>query len=68
MVKRMSPCYKCEDRFVGCHDKCEKYQVWSGEMREAKQNYAIAIDEKNYVICMRIKDKIKRYKKNGSWR
>ena len=23
---RKSPCYKCSERAIGCHGKCEKYQ------------------------------------------
>ena len=26
MKKPQSPCKDCEDREVGCHGKCEKYQ------------------------------------------
>lgn len=25
-----APCFKCEDRFVGCHSKCDKYKEFSG--------------------------------------
>lgn len=24
-VQRFSPCYKCPNRKLGCHDQCEKY-------------------------------------------
>ena len=32
--KVKSPCYKCEDREVGCHGKCEKYQEYAGITEE----------------------------------
>lgn len=32
-----NPCYKCPDRQVGCHGKCEKYQSWNSEHTEAKE-------------------------------
>ena len=25
-MRPKSPCYACEDRKPGCHDKCDKYQ------------------------------------------
>lgn len=25
------PCYKCEDRYVGCHGECEKYIAFRSE-------------------------------------
>ena len=30
-----NPCYKCADREVGCHSKCDKYKAW------AKEEYAL---------------------------
>lgn len=33
MNNRFESCYNCAERFVGCHAKCEKYEV-------AKQNHA----------------------------
>ena len=32
MKKVESPCYKCEDRVVGCHGTCERYQTYAGIM------------------------------------
>lgn len=26
---KQNPCYKCEDRRVGCHGVCERYNEWS---------------------------------------
>lgn len=28
MDRKPCPCKDCSTRFVGCHDKCEKYQGW----------------------------------------
>lgn len=33
------PCYKCEDRIVGCHSVCERYISYKKEM--TKQNELI---------------------------
>lgn len=38
-----SPCYKCEDRYVGCHGKCNKYadfRILVDECRERERNEA----------------------------
>lgn len=35
-----SPCYKCDDRVVGCHAECEKYQSFAAARNE--------INEKRY--------------------
>lgn len=29
-----APCHKCEDREVGCHSKCERYQQYAEHQRE----------------------------------
>ena len=29
----INPCYKCEDREVGCHSKCEKYQEFASRRK-----------------------------------
>lgn len=30
------PCNLCEERFVGCHAKCETYNAWKDEIAEQK--------------------------------
>ena len=32
-----NPCYKCAERKVGCHGKCEKYQEWNKKREELRQ-------------------------------
>lgn len=34
---RRSPCYKCLDRAMGCHDRCERYQAYRAEMERVYQ-------------------------------
>jgi len=40
-----SPCLKCEDRELGCHDRCEKYKAFKDELqfikdkRKTRENY-----------------------------
>jgi len=30
-AKLKSPCFKCKERFVGCHSKCERYKKYRSE-------------------------------------
>lgn len=39
---RLSPCKGCEDRFVGCHDTCEKYQEWRHEKDAENRKIRVA--------------------------
>lgn len=31
-------CYKCTERYVGCHGKCEKYASYRAEIEDKKEN------------------------------
>lgn len=33
-------CKDCKERYLGCHDKCEKYQKQSKEYKERKEKAA----------------------------
>lgn len=33
----MSPCYKCEKRYPGCHSHCDDYKAWRGDFDAKKQ-------------------------------
>lgn len=33
---KTAPCKYCEDRYLACHDKCEKYKEWKAELDEKK--------------------------------
>lgn len=33
----MNPCYKCEERAMGCHSRCEKYKAWKAWWDEAQK-------------------------------
>lgn len=32
-----APCHKCEERHIGCHSECERYQRWSDARKEANE-------------------------------
>ena len=36
-MSRISPCYKCKDRTLGCHDRCDRYQAYHAEYVERYQ-------------------------------
>lgn len=33
-----APCGHCDERQVGCHAECERYQTWATERRAALEN------------------------------
>lgn len=59
MQRPTSPCKECEEREVGCHGRCEKYQAYRSELdkvtqviREQKEAEAVT---DGYVVTMRQK-------------
>ena len=44
----ISCCKDCEDRFVGCHSKCDKYKKQIEEWEKAKKEYR---KKKTLIIC-----------------
>lgn len=39
MVKQLSPCMKCTDRHLACHDSCPKYKEWKDFFDTDKRKY-----------------------------
>jgi len=37
-----SPCLKCEDRELGCHDKCESYKEFRAKLQDMKDRQSAA--------------------------
>lgn len=33
-----APCKGCTERYLTCHDKCEKYKAWKAEVFRVEQN------------------------------
>ena len=42
IVKLKSPCYKCTERRVGCHSKCDKYRIYRDKYDELNKKEFIA--------------------------
>lgn len=38
---KIAPCKDCKERYVGCHDHCNKYQSWHKEREEMKYHERI---------------------------
>jgi cupin superfamily acireductone dioxygenase involved in methionine salvage len=56
------PCYKCNSRCVGCHNKCEKYASYKAELAEIRtKEFYSRCDEK--IISEYEKGKTKRLNK-----
>lgn len=36
-IRDVSPCKNCEDRFLACSDKCERYKAWKADIERIKQ-------------------------------
>lgn len=36
-MKPQSPCLECEERIIGCHAACEKYEEYRSELEEWKK-------------------------------
>lgn len=66
--KPNSPCFKCPDRYVGCHSSCAKYISYLQDL-EAKRKLAYegkqgveCHEYKNYIIGQRQKRKRDKFK------
>lgn len=47
MPRPNAPCKDCSDRYLGCHDKCEKYQKFHKECFEYNMKFA---ESQGYLI------------------
>lgn len=65
MIPVVAPCKDCEERELGCHDRCEKYQTF----REARKEFNRKVAEFNkyddYVFGRkaRIRDNLEKLKR-----
>lgn len=42
---KLSPCWKCTERFVGCHITCEKYKQYNEDNQTRRDVYYKAREE-----------------------
>ena len=36
-TREIAPCKGCTDRYIACHDNCQRYQAWKAEVYEVQQ-------------------------------
>ncbi len=60
-----APCKDCQERELGCHDRCEKYQAFRVERQEYNLKIAEINGFDNYITKRktRIRDNINKSKK-----
>ena len=46
-----SPCLYCQDRFVGCHDRCGLYKEYREEIEKQSERRRQAIREYELSFC-----------------
>ena len=63
MKKAISPCYKCEERVIGCHGSCERYQAYAGIVAENRDEH-YKESEKLHGLISKRREK-ERYKNKG---
>lgn len=54
--KPISPCYKCEERQLGCHSSCEKYKQYAGIVEEERQA-RYELNEQKYGLISKRREK-----------
>ena len=66
-MKPQSPCYKCEDRRVGCHAECERYSAYRAKL-EAWREVVMAEQMKEAIadsVMITTAKKMKKYREKG---
>ena len=60
-VRPKAPCLNCQNRKIGCHDICEKYQIYRREQDDfnlfynAEKNFERVMDHKDFIRRRRCK-------------
>lgn len=52
-----APCKHCENRYIGCHSKCEKYIQYKKEMAEVDKKRKFDSDYADFVKTNTLKRK-----------
>ncbi len=47
-----APCKDCKERYLNCHDKCEKYKAYRLELEKAKEAYNKSINSELNAMFM----------------
>lgn len=67
-MKNDSPCYGCNNRYAGCHSKCEAYTMWSKDHIEKLRDLRKKIEAENTLHTYAIEsgERIKKRRKRGN--
>lgn len=61
-----APCKDCPDRFLGCHDHCEKYIAWTTRRKEiARLDYEFNKQEQRLNQYEYDRKRTKKYRGQG---
>lgn len=64
---KLSPCYGCEDRTIGCHETCDKYKDFHNEalkdFRKRKDTYTAEVAAETFSVEQKLKVIRKRRKR-----
>lgn len=63
--KNKAPCRGCQERYLACHDHCERYQSWKKMWEAGKKKYGLT-DAKYHEIETKIS--IKESLRRKGWR
>lgn len=58
--RRVSPCRGCDDRYEGCHGKCERYIQWKAENNEYREGHLKEKYDAASVVSFELRNKKKR--------
>lgn len=47
-----SPCKNCENREIGCHDRCVDYKTWAQERIKQKETFRAEKEALNFTLNM----------------
>lgn len=44
-----APCKNCKDRYLGCHDHCDKYKAFKEEIKKLRNSDSKEYEIRDYV-------------------
>ena len=63
MKKPIAPCFKCEDRVLGCHSTCERYKAYTGDVGAWREQRGEMRTKEEHTHIKVTQSEIKRRKK-----
>lgn len=60
MRKTTAPCYRCENRAVGCHGDCERYKEFRAAIEADWVHYDVVNEYKDSKIARSLRERARR--------